>query len=302
MTCPWCCACAVTCLQGVDGSFMLANLPALRDSYAELKAFVLASKDGGLFAAQGVGAAGALHAFVQVCAQLLELFHCTPVCAGCPYSFDFPPGRMHRVLLGSQAILTAPLPSPAMHAACWCVHRVKFCEMAGMEAQSLARHKSPKGALAAISMKVRSQLAPLTPVVLDSIPGIGWSSKTRALERTSKEDAPVKLVPAQSLPRQPNTNARARHVQGPSTRSMLPFHFAAKPFHDLDPIAFVVHFKGPKPHHYVDFFRTDRCVRRAPMQPHRGASAAACRYSVEAGSVFFGVTRVHRERHTRSRC
>ena len=45
---------------------MIANLPALRDSYLELKAFVLSAKDGGLFAAQGIGAAGALHAFAHV--------------------------------------------------------------------------------------------------------------------------------------------------------------------------------------------------------------------------------------------
>eukprot|EP00983_Pelagomonas_calceolata_P120514 1160714-Pelagomonas_calceolata.AAC.25 len=57
---------AHTHTQGVDGSFMIANLLAMRDSYSELKAFVLSSKDGGLFASQGVGAAGALHAFAQI--------------------------------------------------------------------------------------------------------------------------------------------------------------------------------------------------------------------------------------------
>jgi len=60
------CACQLTLLQGVDGSFMLVNLPAMRDSYTELKAFVLSSKDGGLYANRGVGAAGALHAFALV--------------------------------------------------------------------------------------------------------------------------------------------------------------------------------------------------------------------------------------------
>jgi len=55
---------------------MVANLPALRDSYVELKAFVLSSKDRGLYAAQGMGAAGALHAFAQVC--------CVRIC-GCEW-------------------------------------------------------------------------------------------------------------------------------------------------------------------------------------------------------------------------
>jgi len=41
---------------------------------------------------------------------------------------------------------------------------------------------------------------------------------------------------------------------------MLSPHFAAKPLQDLDPVALVVHFKGPKPHDYLDFFRTDRWV------------------------------------------
>jgi hypothetical protein len=67
---------AIMHTQGVDGSIMVANLPALRDSYVELKAFVLSSKDGGLYAAQGMGAAGALHAFAQVC--------CVRIC-GCEW-------------------------------------------------------------------------------------------------------------------------------------------------------------------------------------------------------------------------
>lgn len=39
----------------------------------------------------------------------------------------------------------------------------------------------------------------------------------------------------------------------------LPQVFNARPFHEGDPDAFIVHFQGPKPQHYARYLTTGRC-------------------------------------------